>query len=744
MEPQTTIHRICLFDSIHDFGKFGTPYDYIPTEDGVNNGARKTTFNHIRRMFTIGPEESVANSRLQHGVSHRTTSIQMNQVEAYFLDRAVNVATETRVPSATWDPATVNYNEICDFFGATNGCVFSIDTQKKLYDAMLRNRKLGITTPAWQLLDQEKVFDPGSHSFDTRNDEGITLLQEVGGQTRVYRTDVLPGRFGVQLGGFSRPGGIPGQTRITIDGEGPVDVKMNQKDNHVNCITVVNRAVQRVIVASRASINVGAVDISNPLPIYAGLERAIPATAGVDAYAMQIQRLFSQKRFGDQLQVLSCKNNNVVYENLSRRMKCTFPIFVSIDRMAIAFAIMNGVNCILDKGRRGLVAFRFNPCVLSPTTSGGQLEVPKPLKMFGGAIDEDVKAEIKANPWFLLIALGHFQFADVSRVSTNTMKTLIHTTPGIYSFMRDDREGFKVRNSHNGGIFDLTSPDDIAIANPADISIVLRAVVTPQHVNLQINTARPSVPLAGLFSLLDDQATLGSYFEMIFSTPAEQGGGGTSDQVKFALTRILGYHDIMSILSDEQRAAWYDEIYIVPNGVPVYVPSHLEFYFFIAELFQYSGPAKFTSLLPAIGQNNTPFGISVKTQMYSMLEYCAYGHVLPTMPPYNPQDMEVFTGLLDSANKKYTNFLGQISALNEVQYADACYSYGIKPFVFANTFSKSVPGPAALIEQDNRMSVAVNGGRTRRLTTGFLQTTRHQSIKMSSKRHSLSGKPAKR
>jgi len=34
--------------------------------------------------------------------------------------------------------------------------------------------------------------------------------------------------------------------------------------------------------------------------------------------------------------------------------------------------------------------------------------------------------------------------------------------------------------------------------------------------------------------------------------------------------------------------------------------------------------------------------------------------------------------------------------------------------------------------------------RTRRLTNEFLQTTRHQSIKMSSKRHSLSGKPAKR
>jgi hypothetical protein len=34
--------------------------------------------------------------------------------------------------------------------------------------------------------------------------------------------------------------------------------------------------------------------------------------------------------------------------------------------------------------------------------------------------------------------------------------------------------------------------------------------------------------------------------------------------------------------------------------------------------------------------------------------------------------------------------------------------------------------------------------RTRRLTNEFLQTTRHQSIKMSSRRHSLSGKPARR
>jgi hypothetical protein len=34
--------------------------------------------------------------------------------------------------------------------------------------------------------------------------------------------------------------------------------------------------------------------------------------------------------------------------------------------------------------------------------------------------------------------------------------------------------------------------------------------------------------------------------------------------------------------------------------------------------------------------------------------------------------------------------------------------------------------------------------RTRRLTNDFLQSVRHQSIKMSSKRHSLSGKPFKR
>jgi len=34
--------------------------------------------------------------------------------------------------------------------------------------------------------------------------------------------------------------------------------------------------------------------------------------------------------------------------------------------------------------------------------------------------------------------------------------------------------------------------------------------------------------------------------------------------------------------------------------------------------------------------------------------------------------------------------------------------------------------------------------RTRRLTNDFLQSVRHQSIKMSSKRHSLSGKPFNR
>jgi hypothetical protein len=50
--------------------------------------------------------------------------------------------------------------------------------------------------------------------------------------------------------------------------------------------------------------------------------------------------------------------------------------------------------------------------------------------------------------------------------------------------------------------------------------------------------------------------------------------------------------------------------------------------------------------------------------------------------------------------------------------------------------SNSAEDPLPLVGRARR--------RTRRLTNDFLQSVRHQSIKMSSKRHSLSGKPFKR
>lgn len=85
--------------------------------------------------------------------------------------------------------------------------------------------------------------------------------------------------------------------------------------------------------------------------------------------ALEIQSAFLRKRAGDWLQVLSCRDKDRLYEikgELKNLSDCNV-YFCSSDRIAIAFALYNDINCIFKRDMSYLMYKSRNP---SPYLSG--------------------------------------------------------------------------------------------------------------------------------------------------------------------------------------------------------------------------------------------------------------------------------------------------------------------------------------------------------------------------------------
>jgi hypothetical protein len=354
------LELVSLFDSLHDFGEFGSVYDYVTRSTAnVYTTHKRTIFNHLRNSYpnlVLSPAISLTNSKLQCAQAnfYLRASLSKSTIEEAFYNYARDRLVIGQAALAS-KYSTLTVNNLRTQFNipaAQNNIVFSIDTQKKL--TMFTNRIAEVNF--FQTLDMEKVCDPASHT--TGVDANIGILIEDAGHARTY--EVANGVNGVERAILTNFNNVAFTARIQIDLPSEagvqVPVTLNAGGAHVNSKPNINRRLNRLITATPANLagNQNVVTDNNfyndaGIINYGNLNGANPPPAALRTYIRDIRRRLAQKRLGDQLQVLACLRP-ILYRRPLTTYEVTNPIFVSIDRMAIAFAIANGVNCIYSNG----------------------------------------------------------------------------------------------------------------------------------------------------------------------------------------------------------------------------------------------------------------------------------------------------------------------------------------------------------------------------------------------------------
>uniref|UniRef100_A0A6C0BBL2 Uncharacterized protein n=1 Tax=viral metagenome TaxID=1070528 RepID=A0A6C0BBL2_9ZZZZ len=410
-------NKLSLFESVHDFGSSGLPQDFVTNTEGVFYTKKRTIFNYLRGSFGLPENISVGYGQLTcHQTRVYTRSlIPRNTIEDVFLNWAVQWYGAGPYQQFNYD--TVTYANFTGAFGPN--LIFSIDSAVKLNTAVERLFRADNNNTFFQVLDAEKVNDPASHAID--HNTGMILLQETGAAVRNYAD--LPGFTDVRVNGFT---GTSSTIRLTNGADSitsnPV---VNRSTNHINCIPFVKNELTRILREANDTGNISIDPASVAFYNRIGGYLVLP-------YRNNLFNTFSKKRSGDQLQVLACKTS-ITYTILGQRTPytVTHSIFASIDRLAIAFAILNGVNCIYVKGRQ----LFFFPSATRTTVNVGfnvveinasKLLIPQPPAAAprvgrgggiqrGGRVDwGQHKAYIRSSPTVLLDIinyrnLGRFQ-----------------------------------------------------------------------------------------------------------------------------------------------------------------------------------------------------------------------------------------------------------------------------------------------------------------------------------------------
>lgn len=584
------IELVCLFDSLHDFGSLGSVYDYVTkSDDGKYITCKKTIFNHLRNGYSqlVGkPNISFKNSQL-HCYStkfHLKSSLTKAKLEdafyTYAKDHLHGRAIESNKDELTFDMLTQTFGPIP---------VFSIDTQKKLGFA---TNRIGLTKNMYQTYDMEKVCDPAPHSKESR--DGMHLLIENYRNPRIYTN--VTGVERVTLQEFKSDGEINAKIKIDLVGNpGQLNnVKMNDGAKHINNISKVNTQLRARI--TTAPIN-GNINTEPKMSFYTDINAYTnPSILDLKNYIYTVRRTLAQKRLGDQLQALACMKT-IEYTN----GQIQNPIFVSIDRMAIAFAIANGVNCIysnrdsltLFKGASKTVAtIRVVPTIGSAVSEAKR--ATKRGKPRGGSSRNEeweiLEDELQNSPYHIL---NIFMYCPV--VAGNAVKhhfnTFAPTVKNIDSVTCKDTgeeldttyyiRTYSENPDHQTLTLD-TSPNDgrehiVYLSNNGEKwSIYKDGAIGFTLINLVMKGKQYESVSLTIGEILADLSTILQREE----NDAMEGGSRNKDFLK-----VLAQYDLLTLVDTEQMRLWYDEFYTQDNGIPFYSPTFYEVNAFFQEVF---------------------------------------------------------------------------------------------------------------------------------------------------------------
>lgn len=437
-----------LFDTIHDFGRFKDSDDVLLKSRGDTTNAYLNslvffTLGYYGYGLETGNMNFYKNFGKLNGMAFNlfslASSITNDETEQMILLSALMQAgdaenlsyyhttskkmKEDTTKKEVYDIILAMYNDY--LYNSKDGSVSAlpvvIDTNKSLFTSKDKN----LDDRFIYLLTQEGINDPSSKKNPYDNPKPFTnktFFVESPGQNRTYKAKTdIPGLFDVEFNGMpSRDDqerfkkGI--NTNIIYKDADKIinynyNIPFNDKKKNPNVIETLSKFFQRHIKARRNSFNQIRSDsiINHELNNVANLQNVYDIIAEnqdgiqtkIQNIKIEINLLFSQKRYGDQLQakVVDFIRHNVNgidfigLDNAPHNVKNA--VLVTGDRMLFAFAILNKIPCILDYGSNLKTIIVYKPPAVGGLVGGAAAAPANGIRYRGSdrrsveQIDED-------------------------------------------------------------------------------------------------------------------------------------------------------------------------------------------------------------------------------------------------------------------------------------------------------------------------------------------------------------------
>jgi hypothetical protein len=394
----------CLFDTLHDFGKFSISYDTLCNirDNPSKHNISKMIFSLLaKHCFKISNDNFSRDfSNLTTSVGGLTSNLTAKDLENFFLKYALTQAGTNVTKSISTDlNNAAGYNRIITSFDKyideNTGCInLFVDTQKNVYKCIM---KRGISeNDIAVVMARESIYD-AAPKLDSKQPLSFQFLGnnffiESGQGKRTYsenESDIT-----IELSGIKE---VKGRNAVdftlTKDSSNlPIkDCVLNSSSKHPNCITYVNKNIndfmKNLILINKLDLT----DLSNFYTKYQYNEKI--NTPQKFANSMnEIILEFTKKRFGDfkQLELVEGVNNKSIKLQCKRwntdntgsfseiAVNVTKLILVTIDRMLFARCIFKKVPAILDFGNN---MYFYNPEKDLSAITGGTVSntIPKSL-----------------------------------------------------------------------------------------------------------------------------------------------------------------------------------------------------------------------------------------------------------------------------------------------------------------------------------------------------------------------------
>ena len=702
--------KISLYDTIHDFWQYGLANDninYIVSENYINY-FNIIFFNYLVKSYGFNSIESLNQGNLKFHTNDKyknDNTIPINNIESLILEKALLYNKKYKKNTRLDDIKTY--------------VPLIIDTQKKIIDSLNNSNKY------IYCLNQEMIHDSGN-KINYNDPENFSFFLEIPGQKRDYKNNILPGFFNIQFNGIK-----DNIIKILyyIGNTVYINTEIQLNKNLFNTIKNIQNNISNYITNNEIKYETANLRIfynnflnnrivENGIKFYNNLNQEIDKKELINKYSFNLIMEYSKKRYGDQLQVLSCQKK-IIYlnENNNKKYIVTNPYFVSVDKMAISFAIINNVNCIYDKSNDTITDYEiytFNNPIIE--------EIQIPIQTYpknkkgGNKTEKTIPAinDLMNDPYILIdiaFPYNYKLFSNFPYYPVFTTKTQLRTLENDkILFMNEIYSNYDIFMYHNGILIysinnnicwkNINEEEYTILKEGINEKIIHNILKTQNIINTNIHNRILLYSLDKPFK----NNNLNKFFSFL------------QDLLRF---------EIDSLMNIEIKEQYFNEYKLKDNTLSLYLPHNTQIYFLIDTFYNkliLNNKLKLDILLTIINNyNNMDYNDEIKKYLCSIRTfYLNLSNNIYTIEGYSENiEYILYNNIINQAYNKYNFFIKELENKNieERIYLYVKNNLTINNiYTLINKFITTIPNinNTSKISKTYKQNIKVKGGKRKK------------------------------